>query len=299
VVKEVLVLGTGFADTVAKDTEGIDMLAENARSARVTESAGRLTKLIVEVVANIAAVLVLFQVYKLARRTFIQRGESLGYDHAYSVIDFERRLHLFFELDLQKWVIGSTGWIKGFNYFYSYNMWIFLTCLSLMIVFAHDKYKFWRRVFFFSMLVALPWYALYPLAPPRFMTDVGFIDTLATYGPSYFKQNSLITSNQFAAMPSMHCGWTLIGACMLTVTLKPYIGRFAYLIGGLLAGGMFLTVMVTGNHWWIDGVVGWMVVGVCIYLAQRWPIWWAALRTRLAPSAKQAPAFAPAQRESR
>ena len=40
-------------------------------------------------------------------------------------------------------------------------MWIFLTCFALMIVFAHDKYKFWRRVFFFSMLVALPWYALY------------------------------------------------------------------------------------------------------------------------------------------
>ncbi len=105
----------GFADAVAMDTEGNDMLAENARSARVVESAGRLTKLALEVVANVAAVLILFQVYKLARRTFIQRGETLGYDHAYNVIDFERRLHLFFEIDLQKWVIGSTGWIKGFN----------------------------------------------------------------------------------------------------------------------------------------------------------------------------------------
>ena len=112
-VKEVLVLGTGFADTVARDTEGNDMLAEHARSARVTESAGRLTKLAFEVVANIAAVLILFQVYKLARRTFIQRGETLGYDHAYSVIDFERRLHLFFEVDLQKWVLGSTRMDQG------------------------------------------------------------------------------------------------------------------------------------------------------------------------------------------
>ena len=275
------------------------MRIESARTARVTESAGRLTRLAFEVAANIAAILILFQVYKLGRRVFVARSESLGFAHAHDVIQFERKLHLFFELDLQRWAIDSKSVIRGFNYIYSYNMWVFLVCLSLMIVFAHDKYRFWRRVFFFSMLVALPWFALYPLAPPRFMTEYGFIDTLATYGPQYFKDNGLVQSNQFAAMPSMHCGWTLIGACMLTVTLKQYIGRFAYIFGGLLAGGMFLTVMVTGNHWWIDGVVGWMVVGVSILLAQRWPIWWAALRSRLAPSAKQAPTFAPVQRESR
>jgi len=284
VVKEVLVLGTGFADAVAKDTEGNDMLAENARSARVAKSAGRLTKLIFEVVANIAAILILFQVYKLVRRVFIARGETLGYEHAYNVVEFERKLHLFFELDLQQWVTQSTAAIRTFNYIYSYNMWIFLACLSLMILFAHEKYRFWRRVFFFSMLVALPWFAIYPLAPPRFMSDIGFVDTLAIYGPSYFKSNSLVTSNQFAAMPSMHCGWTLIGACMLTVTLKQYIGRLAYVFGALLTLTMFATVMVTGNHWWIDGIVGWMVVGVSILLAQRAPAWWAAFRTRRQPA---------------
>ena len=284
VVQGELVFGTGVADSVDQGAEGNDMQGASLRTGSVKESAGRLTRLGFEVAANIAAVLILFQVYKLVRKTFIQRGETLGYDHAYNVVDFEKRLHLFFELDLQRWVLDSTNWIKGFNYFYSYNMWIFLTCLSLMIVFAHDKYKFWRRVFFFSMLVALPWYALYPLAPPRFMSDLGFVDTLAVYGPSYFKENSLIASNQFAAMPSMHCGWTLIGACMLTVTLKQYIGRFAYIFGGLLAGSMFLTVMVTGNHWWIDGVVGWMVLGASILLAQRAPVWWASFRSKLAPA---------------
>ena len=181
VVQGELVFGTGVADSVDQGAEGNDMQGASLRTGSVKESAGRLTRLGFEVAANIAAVLILFQVYKLVRKTFIQRGETLGYDHAYNVVDFEKRLHLFFELDLQRWVLDSTNWIKGFNYFYSYNMWIFLTCLSLMIVFAHDKYKFWRRVFFFSMLVALPWYALYPLAPPRFMSDIGFVDTLAVW----------------------------------------------------------------------------------------------------------------------
>ncbi len=143
------------------------------------------------------------------------------------------------------------------------------------------------------MLLALPWFALYPLAPPRFMDHLGFVDTLAVYGPQYFKDSGMVQANRFAAMPSMHCGWTLIAACMLTVTLKRYIGNFAYIPGAALAGGMFLTVMVTGNHWWVDGVVGWGVVGLSYLMAQRLPIWWAALKGvfGIAP----APAPAPAQ----
>lgn len=252
----------------------------------------------IEVGANVAAVLILFQVYKLARRTFIERGETLGYQHADQVVDFEKRLHLFFELDLQKWAIESTSVIRSFNYMYSYMMWIFLTCLGLMIVFAHEKYKFWRNVFFCSMLLALPWFALYPLAPPRFLPELGFVDTLAVYGPQYFKDSGLVQANRFAAMPSMHCGWTLIAACMLTVTLKQYIGRFAYIFGGALAGGMFLTVMVTGNHWWIDGVVGWGVVGASYLMAQRLPGWILAFKAKIgfAPTQQQ-PALTPAHRE--
>ncbi len=254
------------------------MSERHAPALRERVAPKRLAVLGMEVGANVAAVLILFQVYKLARRTFIERGETLGYKHADQVVSFEQRLHLFFEQDLQHWVLNSTEWIRGFNYMYSYMMWIFLSCLGLMIVFAHEKYKFWRRVFFCSMVLALPWFALYPLAPPRFMTDLGFVDTLAVYGPQYFKDSGMVQANRFAAMPSMHCGWTLIAACMLTVTLKKYIGKFAYIPGAALAGGMFITVMVTGNHWWVDGVVGWGVVGASYLMAQRLPLWWASLK---------------------
>ena len=261
----------------------------------------RLAVLTIEVGANIAAVLILFQLYKLVRRTFIERGETLGYQHADQVVDFEKGFHLFFERDLQRWVLDSTSLIREFNYVYSYMMWIVLSCLGLMIVFAHEKYKFWRRVLFCSMGLALPWFALYPLAPPRFMTELGFVDTLAVYGPQYFKDSGLVQANRFAAMPSMHCGWTLIAACMLTVTLKQYIGRFAYIFGVTLSGTMFMTVMVTGNHWWVDGVVGWAVVGASYLLAQRLPGWWLAIKGLFGakPVPQQQPVLAPARRESR
>lgn len=273
------------------------MSAVQTRSIGERFAPKRLAVLGMEVGANVAAVLILFQVYKLARRTFIERGETLGYQHADQIVNLEKRLHLFFELDLQRWAIESTTVIRSFNYMYSYMMWIFLTCLGLMIVFAHEKYKFWRNVFFCSMVLALPWFALYPLAPPRFMTDLGFIDTLAVYGPQYFKDSGMVQANRFAAMPSMHCGWTLIAACMLTVTLKKYVGRWAYIPGAALAGGMFLTVMVTGNHWWIDGVVGWGVVGASYLMAQRLPGWWLAFKSKLGIAQAQQPALTPARRE--
>jgi hypothetical protein len=261
----------------------------------------RLAVLAIEVGANVAAVLILFQLYKLVRRTFIERGETLGYQHADQVVNFEKRLHLFFEPDLQRWILDSTNYIRGFNYVYSYMMWIVLTCLGLMIVFAHDKYRFWRRVLFCSMALALPWFALYPLAPPRFLPNLGFVDTLAIYGPQYFKDSGVVQANRFAAMPSMHCGWTLIAACMLTVTLKQYIGRFAYIFGAALSSTMFVTVIVTGNHWWVDGVVGWGVVGASYLLAQRLPAWWLALKSAfgIKPVPQQQPVLTPVQRDSR
>ena len=79
---------------------------------------------------------------------------------------------------------------------------------------APARYRFLRRVFLCSMLLALPWFYLYPLAPPRFMAEYGypFIDSQAVYGPNYFSGRSPVQANQFAAMPSMHCGWTVIGA---------------------------------------------------------------------------------------
>jgi hypothetical protein len=106
------------------------------------------------------------------------------------------------------------GLILFFNNVYAYYMWGFHFGMLFLALMAPVRYRYMRRAFFISMAIATPMYLIYPLAPPRFMEQYGwpFIDTLAVFGPNYFSETGLVTANRFAAMPSMHVGWTASSA---------------------------------------------------------------------------------------
>ena len=150
------------------------------------------------------------------------------------------------------WLIRALNW----NYFLF--MPAFYGYCAACIIFAPAAFRRLRRVFLFSMLLALPWYAIFPLAPPRFMNDYGLTDTLAKFGPVADTGGGLVKANQFAAMPSMHIGWTTIGACMVAAAIPhKSIGRA---VAGAIVGWMCLTVMATGNHYLLDILGGWLIV---------------------------------------
>jgi hypothetical protein len=221
------------------------------------------------IIANISLFMVLFQLYKMVRKTFIQRGEIVGYHHAEQIISLQKRLHISMEAHLQSWIIPHEWLIRGLNWYYAGFMWTFYGCCVIAIALAPARFRFYRRVFLLSMLFALPWYAIYPLAPPRFMPQYGFIDTLKVYGPNYFSGGGLVTANQYAAMPSMHIGWTTIGVFMLAAAI-PY-RRIGLIIGLTHLSIMTLTVMATANHYLLDAVGGWMIVAAALATAHFLP----------------------------
>lgn len=234
----------------------------------------------------------LFQAYKIVRRTFITRAESVAFDNALQILDLQGVLGLNFELDLQQWVLERGDVIMVFNYFYAWFMWVFYACAMLLLFFAPERYFYLRRIFFLSMLLALPWYAIYPLAPPRFMQPYGwdFVDTLVTYGPNYFSETGLVTANRYAAMPSMHVGWTTIGALMLWAAFPGRFRIVGRVLALLLVAMITFTVIVTGNHYWMDAVGGWAIVLAALAI-NRWLPWRLSLPWR-EPSPRREPATA-------
>ena len=122
------------------------------------------------------------------------------------------------------------------------------------------------RVFMIATLIATPWYALYPLAPPRLMTPFGFpfVDTLAVYGEAVSSTEGVGGANQFAAMPSMHIGWTTIAALWLAAALPWW--RIGAILGTVHVGLMCVTVVVTGNHYVLDIVAGFAVAGLAVLI---------------------------------
>ncbi len=57
-----------------------------------------------------------------------------------------------------------------------------------------------------------------PLAPPRMLSSLGFLDTMAVFGPSAYGGSTATIANQFAAMPSLHVGWALLIAVVVVRT---------------------------------------------------------------------------------
>lgn len=241
--------------------------------------------------------LFLFQAYKMVRKMFIQRAEDVAFDNAINILQLEKWLHIDVELRLQQWVLDRPyGLIWFFDHWYSYFTYVFYACAAICILLTPVRYRYLRRVYFLTMLVALPWYFIYPLAPPRFMQPYGyaFVDTLAVFGPNYFSKSGLVTANRLAAMPSMHVGWTTVAAFMVAAAIPWHsIGRW---LAAFLIAGICVTVAVTANHYVLDMVGGWIIVAVCLLINRllpyplpiRWP--WRERRAEAAQPAGHEPA---------
>jgi hypothetical protein len=97
-----------------------------------------------------------------------------------------------------------------------------------------------------------------------------FVDTLAVVGGTVSQSGGLAGANQYAAMPSMHIGWSVIAAAWIAVAV-PWM-RLGPAIGAIHVALMALAVMATGNHFWLDIVGGFAVAAAAIGLD------WAAIR---------------------
>lgn len=251
------------------------------------------TRTILWAIGQILLFLILFQAYKLVRRTFITRAESVAFDNALQILNLQGTFHANVELSWQRWVLDRGDLILIFNNYYAYFMYGFYVCAIVLLVMAPTRYRYLRRVFLLTMIIALPWYIIFPLAPPRFMQPYGwdFVDTLAVYGPNYFSESGLVAANRYAAMPSMHCGWTLVGAIMIAAAIPWYgIGRALGFVQVVLIS---VTVIVTGNHYWLDIIGGWIVVLLALLINRvlpyplpiMWPWKWKRSRSVMPESA--------------
>ena len=97
-----------------------------------------------------------------------------------------------------------------------------------------------------------------PLAPPRMLPSLGFVDTMTVFGPSAYSGDAATVSNQFAAMPSLHVGWALLIAVVVIRTANSR-WRWATIAHPVLTT---LVVVVTANHYWIDAVVSALLLGL-------------------------------------
>ena len=223
------------------------------------------------VLTRIGALFVLLQTYTILRKTFFQRPPEVAFDHALDLIALQEALRIDVELALQHRVLEHQWLVEFFNAYYRQFKPALYVCAALALLLAPAAFGRIARAFVLATLIALPCYALYPLAPPRFMRQYGypFVDTLAVYSPTPPSSGGLGGANQFAAMPSMHIGWTAVGVLWLAAAL-PW-RRIGPVLAALHLALMCVTVVVTGNHYVLDIVAGFAVAGAALGLARLLP----------------------------
>jgi hypothetical protein len=202
-----------------------------------------------------------YKTYSLIRAAVPDQADvALG--HADSVWSLEHHLHLAVEHGVNHAVNSVTWLIVGMNYYYATLHFIITIGVLVWLYFAHPgRYGPARLVLFCTTWLALIGFWAFPLAPPRLMVGGNFIDTVRVHNTwGSMSQGSLSkVSNQYAAMPSMHIGWSLW--CGLTVAMlaKPLWVR---IIGALYPLFTLSVIISTGNHFWLDAVGGVVCLGI-------------------------------------
>lgn len=212
-------------------------------------------------------------VYFLIRGGVVDRAEE-ALSRARGVIDLERALGLFWEPTMQGWILHSRLLIDAMNAVY---FWLHMPLIIVMAVWLfwrrRDVYRLTRNAFLGSATIALVFYAVLPLAPPRFFPELGFVDTMALYSEANYQAQEVgVFVNPYAALPSLHFGWALLLAVALWMA-RPrgrWSGAAVTILALAIPTGQFFAIVLTGNHFIIDAVAGGAVAGLGLAGALAW-----------------------------
>lgn len=204
-------------------------------------------------VLEVALVLAVFWLHEVLRGLAMgTRATAIA--NAEAVIAVERTTGLYWEPPIQAWVLAHPSLVAACNWVYVYTH-LPVTLLFGLGVFCLRPQRFieTRNVYLALLVVAIPVYLLFPLAPPRYFPDLGFVDTVKQFSSTdYDAHPESLLYNPFAAMPSMHVAFALFVA-LGVIRLGRRRLRWLALVYWLLIN---VVVVGTGNHYVVDGVAG-------------------------------------------
>lgn len=231
---------------------------------------------------EIAFVLTFYFVYSAVRNKFgsaaVEPATALR--NAEHMIRVEEAMGLFREHHLQQLFLDWDWFMWTWNVFYgTFHFWVTIFALVWLYIRFPDQYPRMRTTLAATTGLALIGFSLFPLMPPRLLEDCGryggcttidygFVNTLRDYGGLWSFDSGTMQklSNQYAAMPSLHFGWSTWCLLVFWPTVRTRWAR------GLIAAYPICTlfaIMVTANHYWIDAVGGLIVLGAGLAIGTR------------------------------
>ena len=211
----------------------------------------------VSAMRELSLVLALYALWQYAHDLAIDKTAG-AIDHAYWLWHLEQHLHLPSEVALQQALINHKPVMQFLNIYYG-GVHVPAVGILLIWLFIRHRDRYARvRTSLALMIAGCLTIQMIPMAPPRFLPELGFVDAGLLYGQSVYGRGGSGLSNQLAAMPSQHVGWSLVvGFAVVTISTSRW--RWLVLLHPILT---ILAVTATANHWWLDGVVAGLVLAI-------------------------------------
>jgi hypothetical protein len=271
-----------LAFTVAVLSAIVAVVLQRRPETRFTTSAGPAMR-------ELALIAALYGLWRAARFLPLAQDEG-AIERARQIVDLEIALHLPTELSLQTFVLRHE-WLAWSTSLYYATLHVPATIAFVVWLYVRhpEHYPRWRNAL--AILTGLCLFIRFVrVAPPRFLTDLGYIDISERYGPSIYGPVGTGVSDQFAAMPSIHVGWAaVVSFGVIAASSSPW--RWLFLLHLVLTT---LVVSASGHHWWLDGIVAVALLGVALAvdaLGRRW-LPWRAVSPRPRPSPCPSPSSA-------
>ncbi|KAI1628243.1 hypothetical protein EDD37DRAFT_607015 [Exophiala viscosa] len=279
----------------------------------------------------------IYWVYQLGRAftavTLVEGTVHVARRHAIQVIEWEQRLHIFWEIPIQGFFMSYPRLLTYINWLYSFIhipgtiaflVWLYYYTVTSNRLVQHRGsrpqvggqssspgstsgpllYEARRRTMAVCNLLAFIVFTVWPCMPPRLLSDpdyngpqaalaksFGFVDTVhgKDGASSIWTQNRCC--NQYAAMPSLHFGYSLlVGLTIMTIPLAPehrrsksiYFPLFnnshpelapqirlpstrqaaCWTVGFLYPFSILIAIVSTANHFILDAVAGAVICGI-------------------------------------
>lgn len=195
---------------------------------------------------------------------------TVAFQHARDLISAERWLGIFKERDIQRWLLPHRTIVSLLNDYYGSAHFIAVVGVLLLLFFKYpERYPRMRNTLALTTLLALIGFYCYPVMPPRLLpSSYGFVDTLRVIGGLWNFNSGPVNAvtNQFAAMPSLHTGWSTWCAAALVPSCKRWWTKAALFLYPALT---VFCIVVTANHYFADAAGGLLDLGIS-YLLARW-----------------------------
>lgn len=219
---------------------------------------------------ELAFVLAVTISYILTRGLIVGRTAD-AIQHADDILAIERALHLAPESAFQALALHQPWLMAAANALYLAGHLPVLLTVAVWLYLRHPwAYRWYRNAFIVSAVLGLTIYVALPVAPPRFLP--GFVDTLKASGVNLDGSAIGLFYNPYAAMPSLHVGWSLIAGVAVFACARRWWLRAA---GLSLPVFMTLAVLMTGNHYLLDTVAGTAIALIALSLSR----WWSSRRS--------------------